>query len=767
MKKKTKKAVLKRAHENNELDFKPAFENAPAIMFIVDADTKIITVNRAGRRFVTDKADRVSRQPGNFFGCLGSLENSKGCGYGKSCKTCMVRGTAVKALKTGRPVENAEADIDVMIKRKKVKLSLKISARLINKKGRDKRLLVVMENITQFIESEKIFTARNEFLEKMVENLNDGIVITAINKNFTPVFINRAVEKMLEVRRLKKGRRYAPKYPHIKALGLKKELEEAAKGAVSEKHDVKVKLPSGKQAYISYFVFPFIKDPGEVENIMIVLRDTTRSKEAEERYKTVADYTYDWEYWQDAKGKYRYISPAVMTVTGYTIDDFISGRVKFRDLVEPEFRGIWDSHLEQIEKDPSEKRLEVIIKNKKGNSIWISHICRPVYNEEGEYLGRRAGNRNITEQKMMEQALKNSQMYFRALIEESSDIVFVLDNDLNIKYASPSVRKVEGIVEAGLPGSKYLQSRLYPAKNSAGKDTAALLRVLMLHEESTLKMEVEVAGRVYELTARDLTEQHYVRGIVVNMRDITEKKKTDERLKRIIWELERSNEELEQFAYVASHDLKEPLRSISNYIELIAMKYSDKLDEDGRQFVEYLKDGSRRMYDLIQGLLAYSRVGKKGPDAEPVDLNSVAAEIIKGYEHEAGKIGFKVSLMPKLHANSTEMKQLFQNLISNAVKFSSKRQEPKITVDAKSKKGFWEFCVSDNGIGIDPQYREKIFGLFERLHSEDDYPGTGLGLTICRKIVSGMGGGIWAESRLGKGTKIFFKIPKILEAKNG
>ncbi|MGE4496988.1 MAG: ATP-binding protein [Deferribacterales bacterium] len=225
-------------------------------------------------------------------------------------------------------------------------------------------------------------------------------------------------------------------------------------------------------------------------------------------------------------------------------------------------------------------------------------------------------------------------------------------------------------------------------------------------------------------------------------------------------ELERSNEELEQFAYIASHDLQEPLRMISSYTQLLAKRYKDKLDGDAAEFINYAVDGANRMQVLINDLLSYSRVGTKGGEFTHVDLNGVLDAVkanLKGVIEESGAV-IKYSKLPTIWADNSQMIQLFQNLIGNAVKFSREGVKPEIEITSKKEGNLFRFMVKDNGIGIDKKYLDRIFVIFQRLHTKEEFPGTGIGLAICKKIVERHGGEISVESAEGKGSDFIFTL---------
>ncbi|MGE5621239.1 MAG: ATP-binding protein [archaeon] len=274
--------------------------------------------------------------------------------------------------------------------------------------------------------------------------------------------------------------------------------------------------------------------------------------------------------------------------------------------------------------------------------------------------------------------------------------------------------------------------------------------------------EIEINGLWY-LVSTDLIrdDDGQFSGAVFKMTNITPAKKSEEELKKAMAELERSNKELEQFAYVASHDLQEPLRMVSNYTQLLSKRYGAKLDAEADIMINFAVDGARRMQMLIQDLLTFSRVMTKGMPLADVDLNGVLASVEKNLQMTLKETGADIDscTLPVVKADPVQMSQLFQNLISNAIKFRSDRK-PVIKIDVEEKKDDWIFSISDNGIGIEPQFQERIFVIFQRLHDMSAYPGTGIGLAICKKIVERHRGRIWVESTMGEGSTFYFTLAK-------
>jgi|SRR6185312_14661535 len=366
-------------------------------------------------------------------------------------------------------------------------------------------------------------------------------------------------------------------------------------------------------------------------------------------------------------------------------------------------------------------------------------------------------------QKETETQLKETEEKFTQMVHSVKDYaIYLLDTEGNVKSWNEGVERIKGYTADEIIGKNF--SAFYTREDIKKGIPAHNLEMAakMGHFESE-GWRVRKDGSQFwaNITLTALyNENGSVKGFSKVTRDVSEIKKTKEELENKANELARSNTELEQFAYVASHDLQEPLRTISSYLQLLSNRYKSKLDAEADEFIHYAVDGSLRMRQLITSLLEYSRINRVVP-FERVSLYVVINEILSDLSEQIKSTNavIKFENLPDIYADEVLIGQLFQNLIVNALKFRSNKQ-PEIIISSEEQNEFYLFSVKDNGIGIQKEYWKKIFVIFQRLNHRETYPGTGIGLSICKKIVERHGGTIWVESELGKGSTFYFTIKR-------
>ncbi|MBV9864201.1 MAG: CHASE3 domain-containing protein [Abitibacteriaceae bacterium] len=377
----------------------------------------------------------------------------------------------------------------------------------------------------------------------------------------------------------------------------------------------------------------------------------------------------------------------------------------------------------------------------------------------GSQLGR------VVERVRAEAALRQSEERFRSVTESANEAIISADSQSRIIAWNKGAENIFGYTADEILGQSL--TKLMPERYHAAH-CAGVTRFQATGEARVIGTTVELEGLRKDgnefplqlsVSTWQVNGESFYSGIIS---DITTRKQAAEALERQAQELVRSNTELEQFAYVASHDLQEPLRMVGSYTQLLSKRYKGKLDADADEFINYAVDGATRMQRLINDLLAYSRVGTKGKELKPTDCQAVLNRAINNLQGAIADNGATVTheSLPTVMGDEVQLGQLFQNLIGNAIKFHGEAP-PEVHIQARIDENDaekWLFTVRDNGIGIDPQYGERIFVIFQRLHSKTDYPGTGIGLAICKKIVERHGGSIWIESTVGQGTTFFFTL---------
>ena len=397
-----------------------------------------------------------------------------------------------------------------------------------------------------------------------------------------------------------------------------------------------------------------------------------------------------------------------------------------------------------------------------GTKIPCIYSAAPFYDQAGEVIGIIESFEDISERNQYLVRLKESEARFRRLFEHSNDAIFIYNLRGKIYHVNQQAVEMLGYSESRLKEmtimSLFPESELSKVERQFKTILAAggIEFESVFEKSDTTRIWVDISARLVEPNNR------LVQAVV---RDITERKQAEEALIEKSRLLERSNTDLQRFAYIAGHDLQEPLRTISSYVQLLKKRYKGKLDQDADDFINFTVDGATRLHRLINDLLDFSRLTTQGKEFTPVKCDDAAQAAVRNLSKAIEESDAKITIgpLPEVMGDDGQLVSLFQNLIGNAIKFRGE-ESPTVEVAAVESSGSWRFSVADNGIGIDPQYSKRIFAMFQRLHNREEYSGTGIGLALCRRIVDRHGGHLWVESNPGEGATFFFEFPNCLEA---
>jgi PAS domain S-box-containing protein len=622
-------------------------------------------------------------------------------------------------------------------------------------------------------------------------------------------------------------------------------------------------------------------------------------RESEQKYHLVADYTADWEYWIGLKGEIVYMSPSCKAITGHDAGEFSADPYLLVTLVHPDDRTAFQAHAHTHSEQAAEGSIEFRIVRKDGETRWISHHCRPVFDQYGSWRGIRAGNRDITEKRRMEEELRQANVYNRSLIEASVDPLVTISAEGKITDVNHATEEVTGRSRSELIGTDFSDYFTDPDKARKGYqqvfaqgsvtdyplalrhrdghvadvlynasvyrgESGEVLGVFaaarditerklaeekLRHSEHGLAEAQRIAHlgnweldlvnnlllwsdeiyRIFEIDPekfgasyeaflngihpddRDMVNKAYTDSVssrvpynivhrlkmpdgrikyvnemcetyygedgkplrsVGTVHDITERKLAEDEIKALNRDLEQrvvertaqleaANKELEAFSYSVSHDLRTPLRAIDGFSRILLDDYRDKLDDEGKRLLNVVRDNTKKMGQLIDDILKFSRTGRLELTVSEIDMEKMAHEVFEELQPAVtgGKLQLEIEHLPHSAGDRAMMRQVFVNLLSNAIKFSRNRDPAKIKVGGSIEGDEAVYYVKDNGAGFDMQFADRLFGVFQRLHGVTEFEGTGIGLAIVKRIVARHGGRVWAEGKVNEGATIYFALP--------
>ncbi len=542
----------------------------------------------------------------------------------------------------------------------------------------------------------------------------------------------------------------------------------------------------GCHRWLETHAVPLKDTTGKIVNLLGVTSDITarkkadvelrsaieKAQESDARFKAYAQQSPIAIYTTDINGDCIYANETWLEMASMQLEDAL-GKGWINALHPDDLEFVTDNWYKSIESN-GEWNYEYRFLNSNKNIIWVNGRAKKLFNDKNEHIGYLGSNVNITERKKAEEELRNTEERRKLIMNAALDAIICIDKDGMITFWNPQAEQIFGWSENEVMG-KVLSSIIIPEhfrsmhdngmknylKTGKGNAINVLLQLSAIKRNGT---EFPI-----ELTVLPIS-QDGEEFFCAFIRDITERKTNEsklillnENLNRQKAELVTSNKELEQFAYVASHDLQEPLRMVTSFLTLLEKRYVEVLDEKGLSYINFAVDGAKRMRQIILDILEFSRINTNQEGKyESIDLKGIINDISlmqsKLIKEKKAQIIFEE--LPKLYSIRHYLMQLFQNIISNALKYSKEDIPLEIIIKSEEFDDYYQIAITDNGIGIEEEYHEKIFIIFQRLHGKEKYEGNGMGLAIVKKIVDKLNGKIWVESQIGVGSTFYFNIPK-------
>ncbi|UTF52683.1 PAS domain S-box protein [Natronosalvus rutilus] len=596
--------------------------------------------------------------------------------------------------------------------------------------------------------------AQKEVKERIVETSPVGIVVFGANGDLQ--FVNEYAESILgrDRENLESVAYDDPRWRLTDADGNPLSGEETPFMRVIETGkpafdmEVGLRRPDGERIWVTVNGAPLDVD-GKGAGAVLALTDVTDQKRLESEFEEMLGRVTDAFYAVDDEFRFMHVNERAAELLQRPRAELLGEK-------------LWELYPEAAEVDEVWDAFHTALNDQVSTSydlyfdpldFWVEANLYPSETGVSVYF------RDITESKQHELELER----YRALTEAANDVIVTIDAESTIRSVNPAVEDVFGYEPNELIGeslTKLMRDDL------AVRHQAGLQRYLETNERTLDWDYVELKGQCADGSAVSLSitfseivyeNDRYFTGVI---RNISDRKKREWQLERANERLTRSNRRLEQFAYAASHDLQEPLRMVSSYLQLIEQRYGDDLDADGTDYLEFAIDGANRMRAMIEGLLEYSRIETGGKPLEPTDLDAVFEDVLDDLAGQIERSNATITSdsLPRVQGDRTQLRQLFQNLLDNAMTYSGD-EPPQIHVSAEQDETEWVVSVCDEGIGLDPARADRVFEVFQRLHSREEYSGSGIGLALCKRIIERHGGDIWVDAELGEGATFSVTLP--------
>lgn len=757
---------------SSELFSSIIYENIPNMVFVKDGKNfRFRSINRAGEKMIGKTREEIAGKTDYDI-------------FPKD-QADYFREKDVEALETDKPIVLEEPMTTVNGLR--WMRTRKIGVR--DERGRPLYILGIVEDITDLKEKQEQLNRYNTELEQKVEDSNQELATSEkLFRNLTQN-VPGVIYQWIKRHDGTDGFTYvSPKLTQY--FGLQpSEIEkipglihpddkERWKSSIRESNanetpwffEGRLVLPGGAIKWWRFQSnFSVKNDEGRLYNGIMI--DITEQKEIEQqildnqkRFEAIFNSQYQFMGLLTTDGILIESNETALNFAGLNIDDVIG---------KPFWECYWWAISERMQEQLKQSifraargefiRYEADILGKGGIIATIDFSIKPVLDDNGKVILLIPEGRDITQRKLLEQRAREQEEQIRLFVKHTPAAVAMFDNQMRYMVASDRWFRDYGLEGKEIIGKSHY--KVFPDIENMPHWKAIHQRCLNgaieIKEQDAFPRSDGTTDYIrYEIYPWK-TSSDKIGGIIMFTEVITEKIKAQEDLRKLNKRLTESNKELEQFAYVASHDLQEPLRMVSSFLQLLEKKYKAQLDDTAHQYIHFAVDGSERMKTLINDLLKFSRVGTTVEENSEVDCNLLLKNVIKVYEQKINdnEAKIRVQQLPVIKGNRTQLEQLFQNLIGNALKYRGK-DAPCIEIGANEEGSGWVFHVKDNGIGIEKKFYDKVFVIFQRLHGKNEYGGTGIGLAICKKIVERHGGKIWIESEPGNGTTFYFSFPK-------
>ncbi len=683
------------------------------------------------------------------------------------------KGEVVGVLSVGTDISKRK-HAEELLQKAHSNLELKVQKRARELKTSNNAL---KKEINKYKQVEEALTDSRNFLDKIINSIADPVFVK--DKQHRWILLNDAYCKLIGYSREELlGKSDYDFFPSREADVFWDKDEEVLKTGVENVNEEEFTDSEGN-VHILVTKKTLYADISGEQYIVAVIRDITQRKKAvnelrksERKLKIAMDMAklVSWEY--DVSSNLYTFDDQFYRLYGTTTDQEGGSKMSpeeyARKFIPPEESSGVKEEIDKALKtdDPNFFRdVEHSIVRADGKKRFIIVRYGIIKDNEGKTIKIYGENQDITELKKAEKELRESEQKYRTLFNSSPDYTILISIDGNLLDVNYAAQEITGLSKEKLIGKNFTELKLLLDEEMQlhTEKVSQVLEGKSLRSYESRFIDKNGKVRYVETYLKALKKDNEIFAFNVIAHDITERKKAEEKLKEIIEELERSNYELQQFAYITSHDLQEPLRTIASFTQLLERRYRGQLDSDADEFIEFIVDAAIRMKEMIQGLLEYSRVGTKKVEFKEVDMDIELEQALSNLHALINNNRAEITHdpLPKVLADPDQIVRIFQNLIGNAIKFRKPDENPKIHISCQINKenNEYVFEVSDNGIGIEKEYKDKIFEVFKRLHAMGKYEGTGIGLSVVKRIIEQYNGRIWVESELGKGSTFYFTLP--------